>query len=71
MVAGRPKICLATSKSASKDNCSMTRTTNYYCRMPLRIMRKPYKTPEYRKEDPNQWMVKGLRLNQVRRVIWK
>jgi len=49
----------------------MTRTTNYYCRMPLRIMRKPYKTPEYRKEDPNQWMVKGLRLNQVRRVIWK
>ncbi len=38
----------------------MTRATNYYCRMPLRIMRKPYKTPEYRKEDPNQWMVKGL-----------
>ena len=36
-----------------------------------RIMRKPYKMPEYRKEDPNQWMVKGLRGNQVRRVIWK
>ena len=49
----------------------MTRATNDYCRMPLRIMRKPYKMPEYRKEDPNQWMVKGLRGNQVRRVIWK
>ena len=49
----------------------MTRATNYYCRMPLRIMRKPYKTPEYRKEDPNQWLVKGLRWSQLHRVIWK
>ncbi len=38
----------------------MTRATNYYCRMPLRIMRKPYKTPEYRKDDSNHWETSGL-----------
>ena len=28
-----------------------------------------HNTPEYRKADPNRWMVKGLSWNQVRRVI--
>ena len=38
----------------------MTWATNYYCRMPLPILRKPYKTPEYRKNDSNQCAAKAL-----------
>ena len=38
----------------------MTRATNYYCRMRLRIMRKPYNTPEFRKDDSNHREKSGL-----------
>ena len=38
----------------------MTRATICCRRMRLRIIRKPYKMPEYRKDDSNQCAVKAL-----------
>lgn len=52
---------LDSSKPASKNNCSMTMGMICYRGMGLCIMRKPYRTPEYRKNDSTQWTIKVLR----------